>query len=161
MGEPVASWVPAGGLVRVTSLAATVFDDSVASVGCSPSWVSWLRAADGLWLTRLGTVTVGRPVDTAMLTVAPLAAAWPAGGLELTTTPAGTVELLTLLVVTTNPCCWSWAWAAPSCSPTTLGTFTVPGPPLISSTIAWVFGATLPGLGCEVTTSPTATVALV
>src|SRR4249919_3151962 len=66
--EPLSTWVPAGGSVRMTVPAATVSLASLCSVVTRPRPPSWLAAATEGVLATLGIETFGRPLETVSLT---------------------------------------------------------------------------------------------
>ena len=71
------------------------------------------------------------PVETTISTVLPTATIWPGAGLVVITLPAGTVELLAVVVdgAPTSPVCRRMSRAAASVWPGRLsGTFTALGP---------------------------------
>src|SRR5438067_12908806 len=130
--DPLATDVPAGGLWFTTSDA---FVGQFDELGFSPASPMSLIAFCFDSPTTLGTVTVplvvlvaasvvvgDGPLETIMVTVEPLAALAPPGGLVLMTRPAWTVSDACVFVLTLNPA-WPRALPAlPASWPTTLGT---------------------------------------
>src|SRR5437764_919309 len=93
-GEPLATFVPAGGLSLMTLPEATVLLDCIVTAPTvRPAPVMALVAAACVWPTTFGTAICAGPLETTRLTGEPLATFVPAGGLSLMTLPAATVLL--------------------------------------------------------------------
>src|SRR3989440_1575754 len=92
--EPLATFMPPGGLSLMTLPAATVLlDCRVTAPRVRPAPVMALVAAACVWPTTFGTATCVGPLETTRLTAEPLATLVPAVGLSLMTLPAATVLL--------------------------------------------------------------------
>src|SRR5881227_2415806 len=93
-GEPLATFVPAGGLSLMTLPEATVLLDCIVTAPTvRPAPVMALVAAACVWPTTFGTAICAGPLETTRLTAEPLATLVPAVGLSLMTLPAATVQI--------------------------------------------------------------------
>src|SRR5450755_1028648 len=116
-------------------------------------------ASEPDWPTTLGIFTL--PVDVIRLIASPDFALVPAEGEVSTTNPCGTVdESSGVDVPTLSPTAFSWAVAAATLSPATLGTLSAVGP-LDTVTVTSECGPTeLPAAGVVLMTAPGAIVEL-
>src|SRR5947208_2286935 len=139
-GEPLATFVPAGGLSLMTLPAATVLLDCIVTAPTvRPAPVMALVAAACVWPTTFGTAICAGPLETTRLTGEPLATFVPAGGLSLMTLPAATVLLDCIVTAPTVRPAPVMALAAAACVwPTTFGTATLGPGEDGSCTSAWV-----------------------
>ena len=90
---PACASVPAEGLVEITCPLATVALDCFSVVGLKPASLSLAVACAAVSPVTSGRGELPGPVETAMVTRAPLPTTLPAGGVSLMTTPSATVEL--------------------------------------------------------------------
>src|SRR5947207_776693 len=123
-GEPLATFVPAGGLSLMTLPEATVLLDCIVTAPTvRPAPVMALAAAACVWPTTFGTAICAGPLETTRLTGEPLATFVPAGGLSLMTLPAATVLLDCIVTAPTVRPAPVMALVAAACVwPTTFGT---------------------------------------
>src|SRR5204863_8504240 len=125
-GEPLATFVPAGGLSLMTLPAATVLLDCLArppTVLHTPLFAS--AAAACVWPTTFGTAICAGPLETTRLTGEPLATPARRSSHLLMTLPAATVLLDCIVTAPTVRPAPVMALAAAACVwPTTFGTAT-------------------------------------
>src|SRR6059058_4425286 len=167
-GEPLATFVPAGGLSLMTLPEATVLLDCIVTAPLvRPALVMALAAAACVWPTTFGTATCPTglgPVETTRLTAEPFATLVPAAGLSLITLPDSTVVLDCIVTVPAVRPALVRALVAAACVwPTTFGTATGVGggAPLETTRLTAEALVTLvPAAGLSLITLPEATVVL-